>query len=188
MKIKPEKQISTAIVIFTASMLAFSGCTAKTGYDKNTEKPECDQTADRYIMSGDLETGIRLHEEFIKKNPDNAVAHYHLGYALGQKGAREAEIFHYEKAAALGYKGSSDLFFNLGMAYAESYKYEKAEKAFLKSLEIYPGKFETRLLLARLYLTELEKPEKAREHLLIILRLDPENEEALELYRHLLNQ
>lgn len=168
-----------------SSMLAIifmiSGCAPDQVRPTENKAYECDQEADRHIAAGDLERGIRMHEAFIKANPKNATAHYHLGYAMGQLGAREAEIFYYEKAASLGYKGGSDLYFNLGMAYTETGSYEKAEKAFLKSISLSPGKFPARLNLARLYIEIIKKPDKAEEQLVIVLALDPGNTEALEL-------
>lgn len=51
--------------------------------------------------------------------PDNALAHYHLGFALGMVGDRMAELKEYRRAAALGLV-SWDLFLNLGLAQLET--------------------------------------------------------------------
>lgn len=166
-------------------IMSFTGCAAKNGAEVQDKIYECDEEADNCLMSGDIEKGVRLHEEYVKTHPKNATAFYHLGYALGLMGAKEAEIFYYEKSAALGYKKNGDLYFNLGMAYSETENYEKAEKAFLKSISIQPGRSEARLNLARLYIEYFKTPDKAEEQLIIILGIDPENQGAHELMKNL---
>lgn len=173
------------IIICALLFLLFSGCALKTSTESQNQAYECDEEADNLLMSEDLEKSIRLHEAYIKKHPENAVAFYHLGYALGQMGAKEAEIFYYKKSAALGYKKSGDLYFNLGMAQAETGNYEQAEKAFLKAVSLQPGRIGARLNLARLYIEYFREQSKAEEQLIIVLGIDPENQEALELMRHI---
>ncbi len=176
-----------ALLLFIL-MSSMAGCSITNRHETGLNEYGCDEKADRIMASGDLEQGIKLHREFIRNNPDNAVAWYHLGYAFGLKGMTKEEISCYEKAEALGYKGNGDIYFNLGMAFAQAEKYQKAEQAFLKSIAIKPDRFEARVNLARIYIEDLDKPLKARDQLLIVLKADPENEEALELARQLLNQ
>ena len=62
---------------------------------------------------------IRLHAEVVRKHPDDALSHYHLGFAEGMVGNRTAEVNEYQRAAALGLR-NWDLFLNLGLAQLEN--------------------------------------------------------------------
>jgi hypothetical protein len=42
---------------------------------------------------------IRLHREVVRQSPRNALAHYHLGFALRMMGDRETEVIEYQRAA-----------------------------------------------------------------------------------------
>jgi tetratricopeptide (TPR) repeat protein len=178
------------LIIPAFSAALFSGCTLLKAIPGITEKAlnesGCSEEADRTMETGDIEKGIKLHREFLSNNPENAVAWYHLGYALGMQGLTENEISCYEKAEALGYRGNGDLYFNLGMACAEQQNYNEAEQAFLKSLEINPSRIQSRINLARIYMENLGQPLKARDQLVIVLKADPQNGEALELAHQLL--
>jgi tetratricopeptide (TPR) repeat protein len=61
----------------------------------------------------DYAEAIRLHQEVLHQHPDNALAHYHLGFAEGMMGRRAAEIAEYQRADALGLR-NWDLLLNLG--------------------------------------------------------------------------
>jgi tetratricopeptide (TPR) repeat protein len=97
----------------------------------------CDDAADKAMMGHDYETGIVLHERFLKKNSRNGRAWYHLGYAYGQVGDHEKEVHFYEKAIALGFKDDYILF-NLGMAYGEMGQIVKSVATFQKALSKNP--------------------------------------------------
>jgi len=78
----------------------------------------CDVGADYSLGTENYVDAIRLHREIVRKNPLNALAHYHLGFAEGMVGDRSGEIREYERAAALGLR-IWDLFLNLGLARLE---------------------------------------------------------------------
>jgi Flp pilus assembly protein TadD len=82
------------------------------------EQQVCDVGADYALGVEDYSKAIRLHREMLRDNPNNALAHYHLGFALGMMGNRTAEIVEYKRAKALGLK-NWDLFLNLGLAQLE---------------------------------------------------------------------
>jgi len=69
----------------------------------------------------DYSKAIRRHVEVVHKFPENALAHYHLGFASGMVGDRKAEVTEYRRAEALGLK-SWVLFLNLGLAQLENGK------------------------------------------------------------------
>ena len=84
----------------------------------STEEQICDLDADYSLGVGDYPETIRLHREIVRQSPRNALAHYHLGFALGMMGNRTAEVEEYQRAAALGLR-TWDLFLNLGLAQVE---------------------------------------------------------------------
>jgi len=64
----------------------------------------CDKAADDAMKRKDYKAGILLHERFLEKEPGNAFALYHLGYAHGQTGDHLKEVSYYEEAIALGFR------------------------------------------------------------------------------------
>jgi Flp pilus assembly protein TadD len=83
-----------------------------------TEEQVCDVAADYSLGIEDYSETIRRHVEVVREHPDNALAHYHLGFAEGMMGNRTAELREYQRAAALGLR-NWDLFLNLGLAQLE---------------------------------------------------------------------
>ncbi|UCD70947.1 MAG: tetratricopeptide repeat protein [Syntrophobacterales bacterium] len=112
-------------------LFLFVGCSfGHLGLSPSKIQTICDREADFYLEQGDWDKAIDSHEQVIQDNPHFALAHYHLGYAYGFKGMHEREIEEYEKAVQLGLK-KFDLFYNLGMTYAEYLRdYDKALKVF----------------------------------------------------------
>jgi Flp pilus assembly protein TadD len=79
----------------------------------------CDSTADYFLGAQDYPEAVRLHLQIVKQNPNDALAHYHLGFAYGMEGQFGKEIREYERAEALGLN-TFDLFVNLGVARLEN--------------------------------------------------------------------
>jgi Flp pilus assembly protein TadD len=93
----------------------------------------CDVKADFALGIEDYAAATRLHREIVRKNPDNALAHYHLGFAEGMIGDRSAEIGEYQRARALGLR-TWDLFLNLGLAQLETRDLEAASNSLRKAV------------------------------------------------------
>jgi hypothetical protein len=74
-------------------------CIASAG---GVEQQVCDVGADYFLGVEDYSEAIRFHAEIVRKHPDNALAHYHLGFAQGMMGNRTAEFREYQRAEALG--------------------------------------------------------------------------------------
>jgi mannose-1-phosphate guanylyltransferase len=83
------------------------------------EQQVCDVGADYALGIEDYSEAIRLHTSVLRKQPENALAHYHLGFAEGMMGGRTAELSEYQRAAALGLR-NWDLFLNIGLAQLEN--------------------------------------------------------------------
>ena len=139
----------------------------------------CDVDADFSLGVEDYSETIRRHLEVVRRHPDNAIAHYHLGFAQGMAGDRTAEIREYQRAQALGLR-SWDLFLNKGLAQLEDGDLGAADESIRLAARLGGDHFEAHLELARLderigMLTEAEYETLAS------LRLSPEHPEARNL-------
>jgi len=126
---------------------------------RSVPRPEPTATAERWVCPefADLPLRLGLYEEAVKEHrrvlfeePDNALAHYHLGYAYGQVGAHSLEVEEYVRAVDLGLV-REDLFYNLGMAYAELGALDKAEQAFNHAVTMAPANGDNRRALGMVY-------------------------------------
>ena len=172
-----------AVLVFVFSLV--SGCATRPiegapGSDKNSSAPEgmevCDPEADKAMRLEEYENSIRIHERFLRKEPANRLALYHLGYVYGLTGNHEQEAHYYEEAIAHGLK-RMNIFFNLGMAYGALNQLEKARLAFEKGIEINPDSSDNYFGLALTY-QELEDDKSAEEAFLRAIRINPEDVDA----------
>src|SRR6267378_1231993 len=85
----------------------------------------CDVDADLALGLEDYPAAITPHRKVLRTHNDNALAHYHLGFAYGMTGRTTDEINEYLAAAKLGLD-KWDLFLNLGLAYLAQNEYAKA--------------------------------------------------------------
>lgn len=109
----------------------------------------CDVDADYSLGVEDYSESIRRHVEVIRQHPDNAIAHYHLGFARGMVGDRVAEIREYQHAEALGLR-SWDLFLNEGLAQLEDGNVNAAVESIRLAVRLGGDHFEAHFELARL--------------------------------------
>src|SRR5215831_14770749 len=73
----------------------------------------CDPLADYYLGMEDYPAAIRRHLAVLREHPDNALAHYHLGFAYGVTGQHRHELHEYRRAVDLGLD-DWQVFLNLG--------------------------------------------------------------------------
>jgi Flp pilus assembly protein TadD len=111
--------VRLASLVFTASVVLVSFLVGDNSIAGVAEEQVCDVAADYSLGVEDYSETIRRHVQVLNEHPDNAVAHYHLGFALGTVGNRTSEIREYQRAEALGLT-SWDLLLNLGMAQLEN--------------------------------------------------------------------
>ena len=85
-----------------AALFTVTGCSERSSNEStgNPKKWVCDKEADEVMKRENYKRGISLHERFLRKEPDNAIAIYHLGYALGQIGDLRGEVSCDEQAIA----------------------------------------------------------------------------------------
>jgi tetratricopeptide (TPR) repeat protein len=133
----------------------------------------CDVNADYVLGLEDYPAAIALHLKVLRAHNDNALAHYHLGFAYGMTGRKRDEINEYHAAARLGLD-QWDLFLNLGLAYLDQNDLPKAINALQTAALLGPDHSEGHLNLAIAY----EKGNRLHEALLEItasLHLAPED-------------
>jgi Flp pilus assembly protein TadD len=111
------------------------------------EQQVCDVGADYALGIEDYSEAIRLHTEVLRKHPDNALAHYHRGFAEGMMGDRTAELGEYQRAAALGLR-NWDLFLNIGLAQLENGELDAATDSLRRAVLLGEGHSESHFDLA----------------------------------------
>jgi tetratricopeptide (TPR) repeat protein len=139
----------------------------------------CDVEADYSLGVEDYSETIRRHVEVVRQHPDNAIAHYHLGFAQGMAGDRTAEIREYQRAQALGLR-SWDLFLNEGLAQLENGDLDAAVKSMRLAARLGGDHFEAHLELARLD-ERIGMLAEAEHETLASLQLSSERPEARNL-------
>ena len=164
-------------LIFAASVLLpiFSAMNSKAAVVP--ADGSCDVAADIALEVGDYATAIELHQRLLQAEGNNAVAHYHLGFAYGMAGIATEEIAEYRRAIGLGLK-KWDLFLNLGLAYAERDEPQSAIAALETAVSLGPEHAEAHFDLAVVY-EEENRLDEALPQIISSLVLDPRNSDAL---------
>lgn len=136
----------------------------------------CDVAADSSLGRENYSQAIRLHQQVIAAHPDDALAHYHLGFAYGMVGQPAAELTEYRKAAELGLQ-QWDLYVNLGRVYLEGRDYPAATAALLIAVSLGPKHSEAHFNLGLAYERQMRLPQ-AEQELRTALRLGADRAEA----------
>jgi len=166
-------------IAFAAAILLLSvgvACAASAG---GAEQQVCDVGADYALGVEDYPEAIHLHAEVVRKHPDDALAHYHLGFADGMIGNRTAEVREYQRAAALGLK-NWDLFLNLGLAQLENGNLDAATDSLRQAVLLGENHSESHFNLALVYERRGLLADAERE-MLTSLRLNPSQPDARNL-------
>jgi tetratricopeptide (TPR) repeat protein len=167
------RRISPAII---ATVLLLSLWIGSNSIANGAEEQVCDVGADYSLGVEDYAESIRLHDEVVRKHPDNALAHYHLGFAQGMIGNRKAEISEYQRAGALGL-ASWDLFLNLGLIQLENGDLDAATDSLRHAVLLGEDHSESHFNLALVYRRRGMLPE-AEQETLASLVLAPGQTEA----------
>ncbi len=140
--------LDTIPIAAAALLICILGVSASRAAD--FKEQVCDITADYALRLEDYPAAIALHRKLIRSHPDDALAHYHLGFAYGMMGRSSDEIREYLDAVRLGLR-QWDLFLNLGLAYLEQRDYPLAVNALDTSVLLGPEHPEVHLNLAIAY-------------------------------------
>jgi len=163
-------------IAFGAAILLLSLGIARMASAAGGEQQVCDVRADYALGIEDYREAIRLHAEVLHQQPDNALAHYHLGFAQGMVGNKPAEITEYQRAAAVGLR-NWDLFLNLGLAQLQSGDLDSATDSLRQAVLLGENHSESHFNLALVYERRRLLADAERE-MLASLRLNPDQPDA----------
>jgi Flp pilus assembly protein TadD len=116
------------------------------------EQQICGIEADSALGFENYPAAITLHLNFLRLHPNNALAHYHLGFAYGMIGHDSQELAEYRKAVQLGLQ-EWDLYLDLGLAYLEHRDHSNAIETLQRSATLGPRHPEAHFNLAIAYET-----------------------------------
>src|SRR6266436_3272285 len=133
----------------------------------------CDVNADLALGLEDYPAAIALHRKVLHANNDNALAHYHLGFAYGMTGRKTDEINEYLAAARLRLD-KWDLFLNLGLAYLSQNDSPDAIKTLQTAVLLGPNHPEAHFNLAIAY-EKGNRLHEALQEIIVSLHLEPED-------------
>jgi Flp pilus assembly protein TadD len=136
----------------------------------------CDPLADYFLGMEDYPEAIRRHLLVIKEHPNNALAHYHLGFAYGLMGEHKKELAQYQKAIELGLD-DWQLFLNLGLLYLETGNLHAAMQVLRLGTLLGPDRPETHFNLGLAY-ERLGVLRAAEQEVLLSIELDPNQVDA----------
>ena len=170
-----DRSVSLALLRAAILLLSLSiACIARAG---GGEQQVCDIRADYALGVEDYSEAILLHTKVVRKHPDNALAHYHLGFAQGMMGSRRAELKEYHRAAALGLR-NWDLFLNMGLAQLENGDLDASTDSLQQAVLLGEDHSESHFNLALVYDRSGRLADAERE-MLASLRLNPRQPDAL---------
>ncbi|HUN58717.1 MAG TPA: tetratricopeptide repeat protein [Candidatus Binataceae bacterium] len=132
----PRGCASYAVTVLLTSMLIIGNAGFVRAADPENSQI-CDATADYFLGNDDYPEAVRLHRLIVEQRPNDALAHYHLGYAEGMMGQTRNELEQYQTAALLGLK-DWDLYLNLGRVYLEQGRIGPATQAFQTAVALGP--------------------------------------------------
>jgi len=161
------------LVFCLAGLISGAACSKRFSEKSPTLEKQwaCDKAADEAMKQHDYRVAILLHQSFLRMEPTNGLALYHLGYAYGQTGDHQKEALHYQQAIDLGFKKDS-IFFNLGMAYGELNQIKNSIGALKKALNINPNSADNHFGLALAYQRSVVDT-LAEEEFLKAIEIDP---------------
>jgi Flp pilus assembly protein TadD len=133
----------------------------------------CDVDADLALGLEDYPAAITLHRKVLRTHNDNALAHYHLGFAYGMTGRKTDEINEYLAAAKLGLD-KWDLFLNLGLAYLSQNDGPKAIRTLQTAALLGPNHPEAHFNLAIAY-EKGNRLHEALQEIIVSLHLAPKD-------------
>lgn len=160
--------------------------------NRRTEDPTADAmsvddlyaAAESKMNDGDRDTAISYLEQLLARDDRHALAHNDLGVLQYENGNMQAALAHYEKA--VGLQPENDTFQkNLADFYlAVMGDHANALKAYIQVLKLHPQDVQASLSCGQICMS-LGKHNDARDFINIALEIEPWNENAQAMLRHL---
>lgn len=129
------------------------------------------------LLQGDVQTAARECEAALRKDPNSATAHNHLGRALHNQGRSEAAIRAFGQAVELD-PGYAQAWSNLGHVQRAIGRLPESVEAYQRALAQAPGYQSARLNLGISW-SLLEQPDRALACFEELLQADPGHVEAM---------
>jgi tetratricopeptide (TPR) repeat protein len=164
------------LIVFSLSLLSRGSLSAAVGASSSQADEVCDPLADYFLGMEDYPEAIRRHQLVIKEHPDNALAHYHLGFSYGLMGEHQQELAEYQDAIELGL-GDWQLFLNLGLLYLEAGNQNAAMQVLRLATLLGPDRPETHFNLGLAY-QRLGMLDQAEQEILLSVQIDPDQIDA----------
>jgi tetratricopeptide (TPR) repeat protein len=158
------------VLVFGLSLLWQGRLAAAVGAPSSQDEEVCDPLADYFLGMEDYPEAIRRHQLVIKDHPENALAHYHLGFSYGLMGQHQQELEEYQDAINLGLD-DWQLFLNLGLLYLEAGNVHAAMQVLRLATLLGPDRAETHFNLGIAY-QRLEMLAEAEQEVLLSLQID----------------
>jgi tetratricopeptide (TPR) repeat protein len=169
--------VRTRLCILLFAIMVFQWPVPACPASRNAPDEEiCDPLADYFLGMENYPEAIRRHVDVIRRHPDNALAHYHLGFAYGLTGQHPKELREYQRAVDLGLS-DWELFLNLGLLYMESGRLDHATEVLKLAELLAPTQPATHFNLGLAYEQRGMLPE-AEQQMLVALKLDPSQADA----------
>jgi Flp pilus assembly protein TadD len=166
-------------IALAAAILLLSLDFSRTASAGGGDRQVCDVGADYALGIEDYSEAIRLHSEVLRRRPDDALAHYHLGFAQGIAGNRTSEVREYQRAVELGLR-EWDLFLNLGLAQLENGALAPATDSLRQAVLLGENHSESHFDLGLVYERRGMLADAERE-MLASLALNPRQPEARDM-------
>ncbi len=123
-----------------------------------------------------------MHRQLLARDPQNALAHYHLGFAYGMTNRYQEEVAEYQRAVGLGLNDWT-LFLNFGLAYFQRANFARAAELLRVAELLAPGIAEPHYNLALTYerLGMLSQAEREALAALALAPRDPDIRNTLAI-------
>lgn len=131
------------------------------------------QDGEVLIERGELEAAGQVFEQILAQSPDNAEAHYYLGFVKNHLGDNKGAEFHYKKALEID-DNLQPALNNLGLMLLERADYAAAEELLKKYLDLRPEGSDAHFNYA-LVLEATGNTDEAEKHYRTAAELDPED-------------
>ena len=158
-------------IVLSLSLLWQGSLRAALGASSSQANEVCDPLADDFLGMEDYPASHPPPSTRDQEHPDNALAHYHLGFSYGLMGQHQQELAEYQDAIDLGLD-DWQLFLDLGLLYLEAGNQTAAMQVLKLATLLGPDRPETHFNLGLAY-QRLGKLDQAEQEILLSVQIDP---------------